>query len=101
MGRPYFRFSFAGIPAATGLLGRGMSRDFKVVCGSCWEAELREGHAAWADLCSPAGTCGRSGKENLVCFYQSVVTILALMKACSEDLMKLFSVVTMRFMCIS
>lgn len=100
MGGPYFHFSFAGTPVATGLLGRGMSRDFRMVCGSCWEAELKVGQVAWADLCSPAGTCGSSGKDKLVFLYQSVVTVLALMEASSEDL-KVFSVETMRFMCIS
>lgn len=70
-------------------------------CGSCWEAELRVGRAAYADFCGPAGPCSNSGKDNLVCFCQSVVAILALMKAFSEDWMKLFSMETKRFTCIS
>lgn len=68
--------------------------------GGWWEAELRVGHAAHAELCTSASTCSSLVKAYLVSFRWTAVALLALVEA-SENTTKLFCVEMMRFTCIS
>lgn len=67
--------------------------------GGWWEAELKMGHKAHADLCTSASTCGSSVKANLVSFCQTAIATMASVEACSENTKQIFCVEMVRFTC--